>query len=59
MSDMARLWAVQAPIVLMMFLVWIVPLVALGWALVTLQRIRTAQEAMRDTLAAIERRLGA
>jgi cytochrome c-type biogenesis protein CcmH/NrfF len=57
MSDMARLWTVQAPIILMTFLVWIVPLVALGWALVTLQRIRTAQEAMRETLVAIERRL--
>ncbi len=36
---------------------WLVPLIALGWALVTLQRIRTAQEAMRETLAAIQRQL--
>jgi hypothetical protein len=36
----------------------LIPLAGLVWALVTLQRIRTTQEAMRLKLEAIERSLG-
>ncbi len=36
----------------------LIPLAAGVWALVTLQRIRTTQEAMRLKLEAIERSLG-
>jgi cytochrome c-type biogenesis protein CcmH/NrfF len=57
MREIVQYWAASAPLILTTVLVWIVPLIALGWALVTLQRIRTAQEAMRETLVAIERRL--
>jgi cytochrome c-type biogenesis protein CcmH/NrfF len=57
MREILQNWAAMAPLILMTFLIWIIPLAALGWALVTLQRIRTAQEAMRETLTAIERRL--
>lgn len=35
--------------------VWIIPLVAAVWAVLTLQRIRTAQDDMRHRLDTIER----
>jgi hypothetical protein len=35
--------------------VWIIPLVAAVWAVVTLQRIRTTQDDMRQRLDTIER----
>jgi hypothetical protein len=34
---------------------WIVPIVALGWGLVTLHRITVTLKSMQQTLAAIER----
>jgi hypothetical protein len=42
-------------VVLMVGLIWVVPLAAGIWALVTLHRIRATQEDMRNRLAAIER----
>ena len=42
-------------VVLMVGLVWVVPVAAGIWALVTLHRIRTTQEDVRNRLAAIER----
>ena len=42
-------------VVLMLGLVWVVPIAAAIWALVTLHRIRTTQEEMRGRLATIER----
>ena len=36
---------------------WIVPLVALGWGLVTLRRIDVTQRSMQQTLAALEKKL--
>jgi len=37
--------------------VWVVPLVAAGWALWTLHRIRTSQTSLQARLDAIERQL--
>ena len=36
---------------------WLLPIAAAIWALVTLQRIRTNQQAMQDRLTAIEQLL--
>lgn len=44
-------------VVLMIGAFWLIPATAGVWALVTLQRIRTAQEDMRRKLDAIERQL--
>jgi hypothetical protein len=46
-------------VVFMIGLVWIVPVVAGIWALVTLHRIRTTQEEMGSRLASIERSIQA
>lgn len=45
-------------VVLTIVSIYLIPLAAGVWALVTLQRIRTSQEAMRLKLEAIERSLG-
>ena len=42
-------------VVLTLGLVWVIPVAAGIWALITLHRIRTTQEDMRGRLAAIER----
>jgi hypothetical protein len=42
-------------VVLTLGLVWVIPVAAGIWALITLHRIRTTQEDMRSRLAAIER----
>ncbi len=52
---MMRLGVPELIVVLMVGLIWIVPVAAGIWALVTLHRIRTTQEDMRNRLAAIER----
>ena len=44
-------------IVLVMVAVYAVPLVAVIWALVTLKRIQTGQEAVQSRLESIERLL--
>lgn len=36
---------------------WILPLVALGWALVALHRLKSGQQAIRMKLESIERQL--
>ena len=36
---------------------WLVPILALGWSLVTLRRIDVTQKSMQQTLSAIERAL--
>ena len=50
-----RLGVPELFIVLMVGLLWILPLTAAVWALVTLHRIRTTQEDMRDKLDAMVR----
>jgi len=45
-------------VILTIVSIYVIPLTAGVWALVTLQRIRTTQEAMRLKLEAIERSLG-
>jgi hypothetical protein len=50
-----RLGIPELIVFLMVGLVWMVPVAAGIWALVTLHRIRTTQEDVRDRLAAIER----
>jgi hypothetical protein len=52
---MMRLGVPELIVVLMVGLIWVVPVAAGIWALVTLHRIRTTQEDMRNRLAAIER----
>jgi hypothetical protein len=50
-----RLGVPELIVVLMVGLVWVVPVAAGVWALVTLHRIRTTQEDIRNRLAVIER----
>lgn len=50
-----RLGVPELIVVLTVGLIWVVPVAAGIWALVTLHRIRTTQEDMRNRLAAIER----
>lgn len=47
--------APEAVLLLTLGLFWIIPLVAFGWALFTLHRIRQAQAAMMQRLETIER----
>jgi len=42
-------------VVLFISIVWVVPVIAAVWALLTLQRLRATQEAMLTKLDAIER----
>jgi hypothetical protein len=44
-------------LVIWALLFWLVPILALGWGLVTLHRINVTQKSMQETLAAIERAL--
>ncbi len=46
-------------IVLFMGMFWLVPVVAVIWAVVTLQRLRTDQQAIATRLESIERLLQA
>ena len=50
-----RLGVPELIVVLTLGLVWLIPVAAGIWALITLHRIRTTQEDMRGRLAAIER----
>ncbi len=50
-----RYGAFDLLILLVVGLVWVVPVVAAIWALITLHRIRTTQKEMLGQLAAIER----
>jgi cytochrome c-type biogenesis protein CcmH/NrfF len=52
-----RIGVPETFVVLVMFVLWLTPLVAAVWALVTLYRVRRDQEAMLTKLSAIERRL--
>ena len=49
-----RLGIPELIIVMVMAAVWLVPVVATVWALVTLSRIRSAQEDMRRKLDVLE-----
>lgn len=44
-------------ILLVMSSLWLVPLIAVVWVIVTLNRIRAGQQTIDDRLAAIEARL--
>jgi hypothetical protein len=50
-----RLGVPELIVLLMVGLIWVVPVAAGIWALVTLHRIRTTQEDIGNRLAAIER----
>lgn len=50
-----RLGVPELIVVLTLGLVWLIPVAAGIWALITLHRIRTTQENMHSRLAAIER----
>ena len=52
-----RLGMPELLIVFVATLFWLVPLAAGIWAIITLQRIRSTQESMQITLAAIQRDL--
>jgi len=44
-------------VILLFGVLWVVPIAAAVWALVTLHRIRSAQQAMQEKLTAIEQLL--
>ena len=44
-------------LILLFGVLWVVPIAAAVWVLVTLHRIRTAQQAMQDKLNAIDQLL--
>jgi len=52
-----RLGIPELGIIFMVGVFWLVPLAAGIWAIITLQRIRTTQESMQITLAAMHRQL--
>jgi len=50
-----RLGLPELIVVFMVGLVWVIPIAVGIWAVITLNRIRTTQEDMRNRLTAIER----
>ena len=54
---MGRLGIPEVIILLMLSVVWVVPVVAGIWALVTLHRIRNGQQALQAKIESIERML--
>lgn len=54
---MGRLGIPEVFIILLISLVWVVPVVAGIWALVTLHRIRNGQQALQAKIESIERML--
>ena len=52
------LGAAEVIILLLGLVVWLLPLAAAVWALVTLSRLRTSQHELLAKMASLERRLG-
>jgi hypothetical protein len=54
---MGRIGMPEIIVILMIFMTSVVPLAMAVWAIITLQRIRAGQDAVRASLASIERLL--